>query len=257
MNTVTFWETIRGFWRRISIGLVLGGCLALQIAAEAREFSPGSIQRVEDLPRGRFRAQLEGLPAEARGRAVGWLAGFHFTEQDLGSLQVDPAGGVFYEDHFLLDTNAPVLAGGAPILMASVPVAPFPGNLLFHSRAGAPNVLFLNFCGEAVSNTAWNTSLGRTVIPAAPFSQDSDETTFSDTEQQAIKRIWERVAEDYAPFNIDVTTERPATFNNRTAHALITRSTDVNGLDNPSSTAGGVGYVNVFGTSSYPNYRPV
>ena len=44
--------------------------------------------------------------------------------------------------------------------------------------------------------------------------------TFSDAEQVAIKRIWQRVAEDYAPFDIDVTTERPATFTTRTAQAL-------------------------------------
>jgi hypothetical protein len=71
-----------------------------------------------------------------------------------------------------------------------------------------------------------------------------------------IKRVWQRMAEDYAPFNIDVTTERPATFNSRTAVALITRKTDANGDPNPYNTAGGVAYVNVFGTTSYAKYRP-
>ena len=80
--------------------------------------------------------------------------------------------------------------------------------------------------------------------------------TFSDAEQLAIKRIWQRMSEDYSPFDIDVTTERPATFNTRTAHALITRNTDANANPNPYSSAGGVAYVNVFGSSSYANYRP-
>lgn len=54
----------------------------------------------------------------------------------------------------------------------------------------------------------------------------------------------------------DVTTERPSTFGARTAQALITQSTDANGAANPSSSAGGVAYVNVFGSSSYATYRP-
>src|SRR5438046_4830459 len=109
----------------------------------------------------------------------------------------------------------------------------FPYTTLFRSRRGAPNVLFLNFAGESVSNTAWNTSLGRTVIPAAAFSTDTDYSTFSDAEQLAIRRIWQRVAEDYAPFDIDVTTERPVTFGTRTGEALITRKTDTTGAANP------------------------
>ncbi|HXJ55752.1 MAG TPA: M12 family metallo-peptidase, partial [Verrucomicrobiae bacterium] len=80
--------------------------------------------------------------------------------------------------------------------------------------------------------------------------------TFNDAEQLAIKRVWQRVAEDFAPFDIDVTTERPASFGTRTAHALITRNTDANGAPNPSSTAGGVAYISVFGESGYSKRRP-
>jgi hypothetical protein len=150
-----------------------------------------------------------------------------------------------------MDTNSePVVA------QAAVPVSPFPASLIFHSKPGSSNVLFLNFAGDIVSNTAWNNSLGRTSVVAVAFSTDADDTTFSDAEQVAIKRIWQRMAEDYMPFDIDVTTERPATFGPRTAHALITRSTDASGAANPSSSAGGVGYVDVFGASYYAKYRP-
>jgi hypothetical protein len=135
-------------------------------------------------------------------------------------------------------------------------VSPFPTSLIFHSKPGAPNALFLNFSGETVTSTAWNTSVSRSTIPAVAFSIDGDFTTYSDAEQTAIQRIWFRVAEDYAPFDVDVTTERPATLNNRTAMALITRNTDANGNANPFSTAGGVAYVSVFGISSYSQYRP-
>ncbi len=222
--------------------------------AQMGVFPPGSIRRTEDLPAGRLRNAIERLPADARNRAVAWLDNFHFTELDLDSLQVDAEGGIFYADRFTLAPAAP--AQGEPVVAeAAVPVSPFPAQLRFHSRPGAPNVLFINFSGENVSGTAWNTAQ-RTLIPAVAFSTDADYSTFSDDEQLAIKRIWQRMAEDYSPFNIDVTTERPATFTTRTAHALITRSTDANGVDNPAPTSGGVAYVNVFGAANYATYRP-
>jgi len=223
--------------------------------ARPREFAPGALKRFEELPTGRFRTQLDRLPQTARQRALGWMQGFHFTEMDLETLHADSEGGIFYADIFPTDpataeTEAPIVSE------AAVPVSPFPASLVFHSKPGAPNVLYLNFAGEDVSGTVWNTSLGRTTIPALAFGSDSEYSTFSDSEQLAIKRIWQRVAEDFAPFNMDVTTERPASFTSRTAHALITRNTDANGDPNPSSSAGGVAYVNVFAGGSCANYRP-
>jgi hypothetical protein len=212
------------------------------------------LNRLEDLPVGRFRTRLEALPAAARQRALDRLRSFHFTELDLASLEPDGDGELFYVDRFSADL--PAEAEPDPVTAeAALPVNPFPASLVFHSKPGAPNILYLNFTGENVTGTSWNTA-GRTTIPAVAFSTDSDYSTFSDAEQVAIKRIWQRVAEDYAPFNIDITTERPATFGTRTAHALITRNTDASGVGNPSSSAGGVAYINVFGISSYSSYRP-
>jgi hypothetical protein len=212
---------------------------------------------VDELPAGRLRTQLESLPSTAQENAVRWLRSFHFTEQDLSSMYVDRSGGVLFACGFKAPITGVDSSTEPPqVAQAAVPVSPFPAGLVFHSKPGAANVLYLNFCGETVTGTEWNTSEGRTEIPAVAFSTDSDLTTFSDAEQLVIKQVWERVSEDYAPFNIDVTTERPTTFTTRTAHALITRTTDANGDANPSNTAGGVAYINVFGTTSYARYRP-
>jgi hypothetical protein len=214
------------------------------------------VSRLDELPpASRLRAELEQLPAPAQERAWQWLRSFHFTAQDVPSLRADANGGIYYVCE-LAGEPAPAGSEPPPVGQAAVPISPFPSHLIFHSRPGAANVLYINFAGETVSNTEWNTSLGRTSIPAVAFSSDSDYSTFSDAEQAAIKRIWQRMAEDYAPFNIDVTTERPGTFNNRTAVALITRNTDANGDSNPASTSGGVAYVNVFNTTQYSKYRP-
>jgi hypothetical protein len=220
------------------------------------EFPPGAVRQLADLPAGRFRSRLEQLAVEARNRSLTALAGFHFTELDLLSLDADAEGGLFYADGFTLPELTLAAEPVPPTAAAAVPVDPFPAGLVFHSRPGSPNVLFLNFGGETVSGTAWNTSLSRTSIPAVAFSTDSDFTTFSDAEQTAIKRIWQRVAEDYAPFDLDVTTERPAVLDSRTGEALITRNTDADGASNPSSSAGGVAYLNVFGSSGYATHRP-
>jgi len=255
-HAINYWPST--FWK----GTLFFVCLAWitstgaqQPVSAQREFPIGAPVRLEELPQSRLRMDLEQLPPLGQERARQWLRSFHFTDQDLPSLHADLNGGVYYACKLAGEAVA-AEAETPTVGQASVPISPFPSHLIFHSRPGAANVLYLNFTGETVTNTEWNTSVGRTNIPAVAFSTDSDRTTFSDAEQSAIKRIWQRVAEDYAPFNIDVTTERPGTLNNRTAMALITRNTDANGDPNPASSAGGVAYVNVFNTSSYSKYRP-
>ena len=50
--------------------------------------------------------------------------------------------------------------------------------------------------------------------PPAPFwLQDNNPSTFSDSERATILSVWRIVAEDYAPFDVDVTTEDPAATN--------------------------------------------
>jgi hypothetical protein len=233
---------------------------ALGQADRPREFAKGALKRFDELPAGRFRTQLEGLPPQARGRALGWLQDLHFPAEDTASMQVDSSGGVCYAckfGHAHVDPVPAPAEAGPGTSQAAVPVEPFPDGLKFHSRPGLTKRIYINFVGQTVSGTAWNTSLGRTSITALPFSTDADTTTFNDAEQAAIKRIWQRMAEDYAPFDIDVTTERPTTVNNTTAIVLITRNTDSTGAPNPASAAGGVAYVNVFGAFNFiSTYSP-
>jgi hypothetical protein len=237
--------------------LLLGGSVFAQPVGVKKEFPVGAVRAVQDLPAGRLRDEIERLPAGARDRAVAWLGNIHFTELDVQTMHADSEGGIYFVDEVPAGAIDPMAESTSfETSAAAVPVSPFPANLVFHSKPGAPNVIYLNFSGETVMNTAWNDSLGRSSIPAVAFSKDTDLTTFSDTEQLMIRRIWQRVAEDYAGFDVDVTTERPGSFTTRTANALITRNTDANGLENPAASAGGVAYVGVFANSSYAKYRP-
>ncbi len=81
--------------------------------------------------------------------------------------------------------------------------------LTLHSRPGSALTLFLDFDGHAVSATAWSAAYGGD-FTAEPYSMDSD-PAFNDTELSRIESVWRRVAEDYAPFDVDVTTEDPGT----------------------------------------------
>lgn len=244
---------------RLAWVVVMGLGLVAQGAAdqEPRLFGGGAPFAPTDLPPSRFRNALEQASLQARQRALDWLRDVLFPAADTASLNLDRDGGVYYTCTFpAMAEVSSSSTSEVPTVAAVLPVAPFPAALKFHSRPGAPNVIFLDFDGHNVTGTAWNSSEGRDPIPAVGFSSDTDYSTFSDAEQAAIKRIWQRLAEDYAPFNVDVTTEEPTTFNTRTARALITRSTDANGVANPSSGGGGVAYVNVFAGSSYAYYSP-
>ncbi len=82
--------------------------------------------------------------------------------------------------------------------------------LRLHSFPGAQRVIHLDFDGHTTSGTQWNNAFaGGATIVSQPFDLDGSPSTFSATEQNMIRRIWQRVAEDYAPFAIDVTTEDP------------------------------------------------
>ena len=69
--------------------------------------------------------------------------------------------------------------------------------------------MFLDFDGEIITGTAWNSSNNGNPIHAPAYDLDGNIFDFSTTEISRIVQIWERVAEDFAPFDVDVTTEDP------------------------------------------------
>ena len=131
-----------------------------------------------------------------------------------------------------------------------------------HSRPGAKRVIYLDFDGALVSNTAWNSAYGLSVIDAKPFDLDGNPSAFSDSELQRIQNIWRRVAEDYAPFDVDVTTEEPLAdaiarsgsgdleYGTR---VVVTR--DWTKLTSSPCGCGGFAYVGVFNYTS-ESYKP-
>lgn len=84
-----------------------------------------------------------------------------------------------------------------------VRLLPSADALNLNSKAGASKTIFLDFDGNVLSGgSPW----GAVSTPA--FSQDAD-PAFSDSELATIENIWKRVAEDFAPFDVNVTTKDP------------------------------------------------
>ncbi len=207
-------------------------------------FDPGQLRSVADLPPGQLRRRIESLSPAAQANALKWLANLSISGADLDQLRVDIGGGVFVVDTHRPSANAQTVTGNA-----SANFAPSDAFIL-HSRPGASKRVYLDFDGHSFTATAW----GAGTYNAQAFSQDGDRTTFNDAERAAIIDIWHRVAEDLAPFDIDVTTQEPASFNSTTGRVVITEDQQANGTPMPSAGAGGVAYVNVFGASNYHTY---
>lgn len=96
-----------------------------------------------------------------------------------------------------------------------------------HSKPSCVKKLFL--CFQGYFNKTWGS---RTNVNTPPFSGTVEQIT----------EIWARVAEDYAPFNIDVTTEPYAEENGKVAIVAIGGSWS----DWYGGSAGGVAYVGGF-----------
>ncbi len=115
---------------------------------------------------------------------------------------------------------------------------------------GCPNVIYLNFLGGIVTGTYWNNAALGPIFDTRPFNMDG-KPGLSSSEQAAISSIWARIAEDYVPFNVDVTTERPAAFTTTVGTVLFTEGIDAHGVLLPAAQSGGVAFVNVFGLRDY------
>jgi hypothetical protein len=225
--------------------------LSVDSIPRALVFGENGPVTLDDVPKGRFHYQLARLSPEARNFALKKLGELKVPINDVVSLNVDAQGMLFYACPPVPDASKYVAPAAIPGMAASVPISNPP---LRHSKLGASKVIYLDFNGHIVTGTAWGSGA---TYRCVPFDRDGDATTFSDSEQASIINIWERIAEDFKSFDVDVTTEEPATFTSTTARALITRNTDSNGANNPSSTAGGVAYLDVFGSADYATtYSP-
>lgn len=77
------------------------------------------------------------------------------------------------------------------------------------SKPGSNFTIYLDFDGHITTGTDWNASYGVDPIISPQFDLDGDPNSFSQQELLRIFTSWQRTAEDFAPFDINVTTRDP------------------------------------------------
>lgn len=237
-------------WRSILlVNLFLGGGLwshAQNVPAPGR---PGMPQlRVRGGERGEEAVQALG------GRLAEVAAHYRKSEDELRgmfhrdrSLRLDPRGHLHYSCEGLV---APVVGEGTDSGPVAAALFALPQTFFLHSKSNSNKKIYLDFDGHTLSANAWTAGYnGGTNIIAPPWDTDGVSTNFSTAEQTAIQQIWFRVAEDFAAFDVDVTTEYPG-------EAALTRAHSgdqvygVRALISPISSYignyGGIAYVGVF-----------
>lgn len=113
---------------------------------------------------------------------------------------------------------------------------------LFHSRPTAADTLYLDFDGHSSTGVYWG------AYTAAAYDISGDAATWSPAEQLAIRNVWRLVAEKYSPFEINITTQAPASFANGVGFRQVITNSSPSIVDEGPNTFG------VAGIGSYADY---
>lgn len=157
-----------------------------------------------------------------------------------------------------LDVSEESLEDFTPHQVATHEAFPIPGDPITGSFPAAPGdtehvTIYLDFDGEHVTDTLWNQQYGVETLSFAPAS--AADPNISASANAFRSEVWAAVAEDFAPFAVNVTTTRPdpadlvkssPTDRRFGVHLVITDSYD-DLL--PGITAGGLAYENSAGTT--------
>lgn len=149
----------------------------------------------------------------------------------------------------------PTQVGPDTTAYTSTALYPLTQTFLLNSKPGAAKVIYLDFNGHVTTGTSWNSTYAAGADITSPaFDTDGSPTTFSASEQAAIQEIWKRVSEDYAPWDINVTTQDPGldsirrTSNSDTKYGVrcVVGGSSTQWL---GTAAGGVAYIGSLGRS--------
>jgi hypothetical protein len=239
--------------------------------------APGAEATPSQAPGGkdRFPDLIAGHDGPAHGRAVVQMLGDRLpeaarrngmaTERLRRLLVEDPTAWLDGDARLYYQEAARTESATSSPTAQAAAAAPLNQTFSLHSNLGSQRTIYLDFDGHYVGGTVWNNQHGLSAGSHPAWSLDSDRTNFTTTERQTVQSVWQRVAEDYAPFDVDVTTEDPG-------DAALTRSGSADlqfgtrALISPSAAAtsklcpggcGGFAYNGIFDlSSSHAYYQP-
>ncbi|MCU0712418.1 MAG: cadherin domain-containing protein [Pirellula sp.] len=82
-------------------------------------------------------------------------------------------------------------------------------TFLLHSRPSATKTVYLDFDGFTARGTQWNSLRNRDPIVSPAYDTAGNGAAFTNGELLEIQAIWQMVAADFSPFDINVTTQDP------------------------------------------------
>lgn len=168
---------------------------------------------------------------------------------DDSSMFVTDSGFVGYADAVEVTGPRPLAPAVSMFGAAALPANVFDLN----SRPSSSRVIFLDFDGHSANDPAWSGAGFPGVINSAPFDVDGAPGSFSAVEQNLIFEVWQRVAEDYRPFDVNVTTRDPGVEGIRRTSS-IDAAYGQRVVITPSNFTGpgviGVALLNVFGSDT-------
>lgn len=254
---------IKRIARLLSVTLAIGTTLAATSTVEAKQILRERIRPA--FPEMNFTQRQQGGQAalEGLGNRLPDVASWYGTSVDQlrkqilfdHDVRIDAKGRIFVVEEMKAPLQGATSANQQKLLDGQL--MPLDQTFLMHSRPSANRTIYLDFNGATLTGTAWNSGSGS--ITAKPYDIDNQPGSFSDTELQRIQYIWQRVSEDYAPFDVDVTTEAPPadrlTRSDTNDQVFGTTVLITNNSGVYSCTCGGIAYVGVF-NSTTDRYKP-
>ena len=218
-------------------------------------------------PKGKPAFPVVSLPANAKGeRAIEALADklpevaawYGSTPEQFSTMmREDHTARIDKNGHLFFVEDTPGQAGEDETPSVSTASFPYDQTFKLHSLSGSKRVIYIDFDGHTTTGTAWNSSYVDPINSPA-YDLDGNSSSFSNAELDRIQDIWKLVAEDYAPFDVDVTTEDPGqdAINRSSSEDDIYGTRVVMTVDDFASCGcGGFAYVGVFDyVGSY--YKP-
>ncbi len=255
--------------------LALSGPVSAKTDAELLQLS-NDVASLQSLPASALKDELLQLDEVVRAKAIRKLNKLGIRAHDLRSLRVDPTGMLFYA-HKAPErvTTAPPLAKKTLRDAASRASATLSEAETFNlsSKPDSPNTFYLDFNGYNMPRSSpWRFGSSSVAeVTANSYDADGNLSAFSTQELSDIAEIWRQVAEDFAPFNVNVTTKEPRSlpvtahapdpkfihYGDHVAHVVFTNSSDTNGALLPGGRFNlSAGYMGLWGTTDLRHYTP-
>jgi hypothetical protein len=214
---------------------------------------------------------LSEFAAGREARSRGWLPGRGISQAAWQAsvtdetVYVDSDRRAFVAEPLITEQQLIVAGPESTTPVAEVPLT---DAFLLNSLPGAKRTIYLDFTGYSLVGTLWQTKNNSDPLDdytdaemqMPPYDIDGDATDFSDTELQRIIETWSAVAEDYAPFTVNVTTQDPgeaallrsdANDDVYGSRALIT---DTENAVSAGCGCQGIAYVGVYNYVTYNTY---